>query len=131
MRPPCEIVVSKVLPTIRAVLVKDLLERHDLSQKEIADKLGVTQAAVSQYLSSVRGTSNFEKELRESEIKSEIQSLSDRIAEKGADETRIISEYCKICNSMREKGILCKLHGKNIEKLSEEDCEVCLSPNLE
>ncbi|KXA96723.1 hypothetical protein AKJ39_04225 [candidate division MSBL1 archaeon SCGC-AAA259J03] len=106
MRPPCEVFVTKVLSAIRTVLVKDLIDRHDLSQKEVSEELGVTQAAVSQYLSSTRGDEKLEKKLRDSEIFGRIQNLSDKIAAGNSEKSRITEEFCEICDMMREEGIL-------------------------
>ncbi|KXA89525.1 hypothetical protein AKJ57_05210 [candidate division MSBL1 archaeon SCGC-AAA259A05] len=126
MRPPCEIIVKKVLPAIRALLVKDLIDRHNLSQKQAAKRLGVTQAAVSQYLSSIRGDEKLEKELKKIEIFGEIQNLSDKVAAKDSDKSQIINDICDICDQIREEGTLCKLHFDEVPILSEEKCEVCL-----
>ncbi len=126
MRPPCEIVVKKVLPAIRTVLVKDLLERHGLSQKEVAERLCVTQAAVSQYLSSIRGDEKLEKKFQNSEVFDKIQDLSDKIAGEDSDKSQIIKAYCDICYLMREEGTLCEIHSQDAPYLSEEECEVCL-----
>ena len=46
LRLPSEIVVDRFLPTVRATLARDLAGRG-LTQQEIANRLGVTQAAVS------------------------------------------------------------------------------------
>ncbi|KXA93562.1 hypothetical protein AKJ65_06190 [candidate division MSBL1 archaeon SCGC-AAA259E19] len=126
MRPPCEIIVAKALPAIRTVLVRDLVDRHDLSQKQAAERLGVTQAAVSQYLSSIRGDEKLEKKLEKLEIFSEIQSLSDKVATEGSDKSQIISDICDICDLIRKEGTLCKIHFDEVPSLSEEKCEVCL-----
>lgn len=53
MKPPCELIVWYVLPTIRYELTKELL-RLGLSQKEVSESLGITQAAVSQYVKEKR-----------------------------------------------------------------------------
>lgn len=126
MRPPCEIVVTKVLPAIRTVLVKELIERHELSQKEVAEILGVTQAAVSQYLSSTRGDVELEKKLRKTKMYNKIQELSDKIASGDIKKSQIINNYCNICDSMRKEGILCEIHSESAPELLEEGCEVCL-----
>ncbi|KXB02662.1 hypothetical protein AKJ45_03050 [candidate division MSBL1 archaeon SCGC-AAA261F19] len=64
MKPRCKVVVKQVLPAIQERLVKELIQCHKLSQVEIAEKLGITQAAVSQYLSSSRGAGKAEKILK-------------------------------------------------------------------
>ncbi|MFH1125859.1 MAG: helix-turn-helix domain-containing protein [Candidatus Altiarchaeota archaeon] len=54
MKLPCEHALWYTLPHIRAEIAKELL-RQGLSQKEIAEKLGITPAAISQYLHKKRG----------------------------------------------------------------------------
>ena len=54
MKPPCEIVVWYVLPSIRCKLAKELLSLG-MKQKEISEVLDITQPAVSQYISDKRG----------------------------------------------------------------------------
>ncbi len=54
-RPPCEIVVSKILPSIRSEVVGILSNTYGMRQIEIAEIMGITQASVSQYLNASRG----------------------------------------------------------------------------
>ena len=54
MKPPCEIVVWYVIPSIRSKLAKELL-KLGMKQKEISQMLDITQPAVSQYISDKRG----------------------------------------------------------------------------
>ena len=56
---PCEIITWYVLPVIRKELAVLLVKNHNMSQKEAASLLGVTDAAVSQYLSKKRGNASF------------------------------------------------------------------------
>lgn len=56
IKPPCEIIVQAIVPAIRSELVRQLFNVHGLKQTEIAEKLGITQPAVSQYISGSRGT---------------------------------------------------------------------------
>lgn len=126
MRPPCEIIVTKILPAIRTVLVKDLIERHDLTQKEVSERLGVTQAAVSQYLSSIRGDEELERKLENSEVFDEIQDLSDKIVEEDTERSQIIGELCEVCETLRKEGILCEIHTDSAPGLAEDGCDVCL-----
>jgi predicted transcriptional regulator len=61
MDPQCEIVGKYVLPIFRSMLAKELVQKFNLSQTETAKKLGTTQAAVSQYLSSKRAFKGFDR----------------------------------------------------------------------
>jgi len=55
MKTPCEIIVVRILPHIRAMVAIDLKDNYHLKGKEIARLVGTTEAAVSQYLHGTRG----------------------------------------------------------------------------
>ena len=55
MKPFCEVVVTSVLPAIRSIMTRELLNTYGLKQQEVADLLGITQPAVSQYIRESRG----------------------------------------------------------------------------
>jgi len=59
MKTPCEEVIKEVIPTIRALIAKDLCLKYGFTQIEAAKKLGITQAAISQYISLKRGGKKF------------------------------------------------------------------------
>lgn len=104
MKPLCELVSGQVLPTIRAMVVKDLVRRYELSQVEVAKKLGITQPAVSQYLSALRGKSELEKKLMKS-IGRDIRSLADDVANGRLSQADVVRRYCAICGLIKRKGI--------------------------
>ena len=58
MKMPFELIVLEYLPAARALIAKKLVENYGLSQKEAAERLGVTQPAISQYKRNVRGYRN-------------------------------------------------------------------------
>ncbi|MGQ9788850.1 MAG: transcriptional regulator [Candidatus Hadarchaeaceae archaeon] len=104
MKPPCEFVSGHVLPTIRAMVVKDLVKRYELSQVDVAKKLGVTQPAVSQYLSALRGKKELEKKLMKS-IGGELRRLADDVARGNLNQADVVRRYCAICSLIKKKGI--------------------------
>jgi predicted transcriptional regulator len=65
--------VRNLLPPMRAEMVFRLVQRQGLSQSDAAKRLGVTRAAVSQYLSRKRGAG-------EVQISNELDSIIDRWA---------------------------------------------------
>jgi predicted transcriptional regulator len=69
----CDTMVRNLLPPMRAEMVSRLVQKQGLSQSDAAKRLGVTRAAVSQYMSKKRGVS-------EGQISSELDSLIDRWA---------------------------------------------------
>ena len=58
MKPYCETVSKLLLPTIRALIARNLMENHKMTQQEAAAKLCVTQSAISQYRRNLRGSKN-------------------------------------------------------------------------
>lgn len=58
---PCEYAARVIFPSIRAVMAKILIEEHGLSGYSAAKILGLTPAAVTQYLEGKRGRKYVEK----------------------------------------------------------------------
>ena len=52
---PCEIIGWQVLPAIRREIAKYMVSEKNMTRKAVANKLGITEAAVCQYLKSKRG----------------------------------------------------------------------------
>ena len=118
MRPPCEIVSTQVLPTIRAILVEDLVDRHKLSQVEVAKMLGITQPAVSQYLSALRGKGSIKKILSKGEVGESLSKLSDAVASGKISQGQIVNRYCAICKSLQRKELRHIMRAKAAPRLA-------------
>ncbi|UCE91684.1 MAG: transcriptional regulator [Methanobacteriota archaeon] len=120
MKTPCELVVGKILPSLRASVVKDLTKRHGLRQSEIAKRMGVTQASVSQYLSSARAGN---KKVLEDfpQILTYAEEISERIMAGEARE-EWCSVLCSMCKNIREDDEFCRMH-MVASKL--RDCDIC------
>ena len=69
----CDTMVRSLLPPMRAEMVSRLVQKQGMSQSDAAKRLGVTRAAVSQYLSRKRGAG-------EVEISTELDMMIDRWA---------------------------------------------------
>jgi predicted transcriptional regulator len=69
----CDSMVRNLLPPMRAEMISRLVQKQGLSQSDAAKRVGITRAAVSQYMSKKRGVS-------EGRISSELDSLIDRWA---------------------------------------------------
>jgi len=55
---PAEIESKTLIPALRAILAKRLAEDYKIREDEISKMLGVTQAAVSNYIRGTRGDPN-------------------------------------------------------------------------
>ncbi len=123
MRPPCEIVVWYVIPTIRSELAKELLNLG-MKQKEISELLDITQPAVSQYISDKRGHGlKFNDETQNL-----IREFAKGLVEEKYNQRDIIPHVCQICKKVKTDEILCQLH-KEKGKMP-TDCDACMSSHL-
>ena len=52
---PCEVGVKTVLPAVKAMMARSIVEKHGLNEKQTADLLGLSQSAVSRYVGKERG----------------------------------------------------------------------------
>ena len=56
MRTKCEIAVHDIFPVARSLLAKKLIEGYGLSQVEASKRMGISQPAISQYKTNIRGS---------------------------------------------------------------------------
>jgi len=97
MKLPCETAVWYALPKIRADLAKELLDTG-MTQKEVAEKLGITPAAVSQYRHKKRG----KKVKMPGDYKERIRKAAGEIKDSENDEA-IKKIICACCVRSRDK----------------------------
>ncbi len=106
MKAPCEIVAKYVLPATRALIVRILIERYGYTQIIAASKLGMTQSAMSRYLTLERGT----KIMLSKEARNFADKIASDIASNQLSDEEILIKFCEICKKIREKESLCKNH---------------------
>ena len=99
MRVPCQITQWYLLPAISAELVKEL-KKLGVKQAEIARMMGVTPAAVSQYVKGKRGNViQFD-----SGIKKMIITSAKKIASSGISNEDLLREICELSIEARRPG---------------------------
>jgi predicted transcriptional regulator len=119
VRPPCEIVVWYVIPSMRSELAKELL-KLGMKQKEISELLDITQPAVSQYISDKRGHGIKFDERTQNMIQIFAKDLMKQKLEQGD----IIRRMCEICKNVKAEEIVCQLH-KEKDKVP-TSCDACM-----
>ena len=97
---PCEYMQWQGLPIIRKELVKTMIIKYRLNQKEAAEKIGLTPSAVCQYLSKKRGKMSIVNR----EILTEINISAEKIIKNGP--IVVTNETCRICGILRKQGML-------------------------
>ena len=98
-RTPCEYMMWNGLPVIRKEIAESMINNFGLNQKEAANKLGVTPAAVCQYLSKKRGKIKIVDE----NIIEEINKSAERIIQN--EDGAVVSETCRICKILISRGV--------------------------
>ncbi len=96
---PCEFMMWNGLPVIRRVIAESMINNYNLSQRETAEKLCVTPAAICQYVSKKRGNIK----IIDKQILSEIDISAEKIINNGPNQ--IVQETCRICTLIRQREI--------------------------
>ena len=127
MKPLCEVVSQDVLPAVRALVAKIMIERHGFSQKSAAERLGTTQPAISQYMSRIRGqkTKVFNKYPR---VMEKIGEFAEGIAKGEITPDQTTPRFCEICRMMVKEGMICELHREMYPSLC--SCSICIDKRI-
>ena len=122
---PCEVAVKSVVPAIRSAIARELTNSYGLKQREVAQLLGVTKTAVSKYASHTRGTVlQVEKvEGAQPTLKETIVSL----AKGKMTKYELAEKLCRICEIIRQTGLMCKLCALTDPNIDNRQCIVCNS----
>lgn len=91
-----EIFIREYLPTIRALVARKLIN-NGLTQQEVANKLYLTQPAITFYRKSLRGK-KIEKLEKKEDIKKKIDEIARKVMTKNLKEDELEKEYIEIFN---------------------------------
>ncbi len=103
-RPPCEWRVRELIPVIRAAMARVLVNEYNYSIYQAAKVLGVTPAAVSNYLASRRSRSSVvERILRDGSIRSLIVEYVGKVVRGEVD---VGDALCTLCKALASNNII-------------------------
>jgi predicted fused transcriptional regulator/phosphomethylpyrimidine kinase/predicted transcriptional regulator len=122
LRFPSEIVVERFLPTVRAMLATELDERG-LTQEEIADHLGVSQAAVSQYLRETDVEKRFAEDER---LQRTVETIAEGFASGTMDGYEALGELLGVVRAFEDRGPICAVHEEEMPALEGLGCDLCV-----
>ncbi len=123
---PSEIESKLLIPAVRAILSKELVIEKGLKEEEVARMLGITQAAVSNYLRGTRGDNELISKLMSlSEIMNMIKEIGDDLSTNRAYTAKTLSKFIALCNYMRYSLIICDAHHSLERNIDEKVCEQC------
>src|SRR4030067_2686342 len=123
MSVPCEVAVKCVLPVVRAMAAQQLMKIHHLKQVQAAQLLKVSQPAISHYCRKIRGKAiDLEND---KEVNNLIEDMTESLAKDRLTRKELTQTICRICRTVRAKGLLCELHGKFDKTINIEECGIC------
>jgi predicted transcriptional regulator len=125
LKPPCVIVVKYLLPAIRVLVTKELVEKHNMRKIEASEKMELTPAAITQYFKGERGTILTDEIIQSEEAMKMISKLAEAIAREDATPESVIEKLCEICATIRYEKVICKLHQEDLPTLKECKCTTC------
>jgi predicted transcriptional regulator len=120
---PEELASKSVIPALRALIVKRLVEDHGMTQQEAAKLLGVTQPAVSKYLHEKRGAAIRLIGIRE--IDQATTEIAEMVSSQKAQPIEVMSRIEAACEYVRRNRYMCDLHKKLEPSMDTDSCHVC------
>ena len=123
---PAEIESKTLIPALRAILSKKLAQEHKIREDEISKMLGVTQAAVSNYIRGTRGDPNLiQKLLAEEQVAKLINELCLSLSSDRAYTPSSLSKFIGLCNYIKSSLLICEIHHNLESDIDEKVCKEC------
>jgi uncharacterized protein len=120
---PCEVGVKTVLPAIKAIMARQIMQKHGLNEQETAKLLGLSQSAVSRYSSKERG--NLITIEGSNDILALIEQMVANLIKEPNNKAEMLKLFCQTCQSIREKGLMCPHCQKEMQLEWAEKCLFC------
>jgi predicted transcriptional regulator len=123
---PAEIESKTLIPALRAILAKKLAEDHNVREEEISKMLGVTQAAISNYIRGTRGDpALIAKLLSEEQVSTLINELTENLSSDMAYTPSSLSKFIGLCNYIKSSLLICEIHHNLESNIDEKVCKEC------
>jgi predicted transcriptional regulator len=123
---PSEIEAKSLIPAIRSILARKLTREYNLKEELVAKVLGVTQAAVSNYIRGTRGDTQLMTRLSSTpQIMVMIEEIACDLATNKLYTPSTMAKFVELCNYMRYTFIICDVHHSIESQIDEQICETC------
>jgi uncharacterized protein len=123
---PSEIEARSLIPAIRSLLARKLTTEYDLKEEIVAKVLGVTQAAVSNYVRGTRGDTQLMLRLSSTpNIMVMIEDIARDLATNKLYTPSSMAKFVELCIYMRSTFIICDVHHTMESEIDEQICEKC------
>ena len=123
---PSEIEAKSLIPAIRSILARKLIKEFHLKEEDVAKVLGVTQAAVSNYVRGTRGDTQLAAKLDGvQEVKRMVDDIARDLAANKAYTPSTMAKFVQLCNYMRYTFIICDVHHSIESNIDSKVCKQC------
>jgi len=119
------IVVQYVLPAIRVLIMRNLIEKHNIRKIDASVKMELTPAAITQYMKGERGAVLVDKIAKSKKTVKILSELTEALAKGDVPAETMMNKLCNACLTIRSEGIICELHQKDLPSLKECKCVIC------
>lgn len=100
------------LPAFRSLLAGELVERYGLSQADVATRLGITQAAVSQYMHAKRAKRTLERRPMMRIVGRMARRVARQMWQNKISSEDLMGITCRLCAEMTAKEDSPSLRGR-------------------
>jgi hypothetical protein len=122
---PCEVAVKSVVPAVKALMTKELVEKYGLKQDQVAEILGISQSAVSKYTRQVRGyvikIDNID------EVQPLIDEMIGMLVGGSCQRMELLRFFCRTCMAIRKTGLMCQFCQKTESRVEIRECSFCVT----
>ena len=122
---PCEVAVRSVIPAVKALMAKELMEEQGLNQEQVAEILGISQSAVSKYSRKVRGHAIEVDDIPE--IQPFIDSMVNLLLDGTYQSAKLLNLFCQTCVAIRQTSLMCTFCKKSDSMIKIEECGFCMN----
>nr|MDO8099063.1 hypothetical protein [Candidatus Njordarchaeota archaeon] len=118
-------VVQYVLPAIRVLIMKNLVENHKMRKIDVSAKMELTPAAITQYMKGERGAELVDEIAKSEKVMKVLSELAEDLARGGMPAEAMIDKLCEACTTLRTERMICRLHKRELPTLKQGKCEIC------
>jgi len=123
---PSEIETKTLIPALRAILAKKLMQTYNIQEEDISKMLGVTQAAISNYIRGTRGNPELiTKLLAIKEVSEMIDEIASNLSTNMAYTPASLSKFIGLCNYIKSSLLICDIHHNLETNIDEAVCKEC------
>jgi len=98
--------VRYVIPALRMLISRQLVENYRLNQVEVARLLHVTQPSISNYMGRRKGSAKIKRFLNNAVVNEYATNLAQKIFEQRLSVEDLTSDLCGLCAKLRKGGYL-------------------------